>query len=375
MDSRKAELIGKIYDSTFCTESLGYAMNLLRELLDASAGVLFSYSSDGGPSLWDLQGFDEEVFSAYEAYYHHFDDYKHALVATDNLRTGYVFTEWSLLQPPKIQQSPLIQELLLPNELGPILGVPAYVASNGDVVELALYRPPGVEPFSRTEVEFLTEIVVHIGRAAKIRLRFTEDRTVPSWTHEVLNGLSWGIVLLDNAGHVLFANDEACRIARADDGLKISCKGVSATQFVDAACLARLVDLARRGCATGGDMKVQRPSGKQAYVLTVAPLAGTTWTKIGGCLPKVIVHILDLERRPPDHASRLAKLFALTPAEQAVALCLMQEFSLSEIAARNGVAISTIKSQIASVFAKTGTDKQSHLVALLHRIFSIPGTK
>jgi DNA-binding CsgD family transcriptional regulator len=55
-----------------------------------------------------------------------------------------------------------------------------------------------------------------------------------------------------------------------------------------------------------------------------------------------------------------------------VALDLARDLSPAEIAERHGVAPSTVKTHLLSLFAKTGTNRQSHLVALLGRLLSLP---
>ncbi|MEO9162153.1 MAG: helix-turn-helix transcriptional regulator, partial [Casimicrobiaceae bacterium] len=61
----------------------------------------------------------------------------------------------------------------------------------------------------------------------------------------------------------------------------------------------------------------------------------------------------------------LASMFDLTPAETKVALAMMDGADVSEIAARNSVSVATIRSQLQSLFAKTGTRRQAKLVQLL----------
>ena len=57
---------------------------------------------------------------------------------------------------------------------------------------------------------------------------------------------------------------------------------------------------------------------------------------------------------------------------QKVALDLARNLSPAEIAERHDVALSTIRTHLLSLFAKTGTNRQSPLVALLLRTLSLP---
>ena len=61
----------------------------------------------------------------------------------------------------------------------------------------------------------------------------------------------------------------------------------------------------------------------------------------------------------------VAEMFDLSPAEAKVAVALARGKSPDEIAAAGRIAISTVRAQIKSIFAKTGVSRQSELVALL----------
>jgi DNA-binding CsgD family transcriptional regulator len=63
----------------------------------------------------------------------------------------------------------------------------------------------------------------------------------------------------------------------------------------------------------------------------------------------------------------LAKTFTLTPAEGRVAALIAQGIAPERAAERLGVSRETVRNQLRAVFAKTGTHRQSELVALLAR--------
>jgi DNA-binding CsgD family transcriptional regulator len=102
--------------------------------------------------------------------------------------------------------------------------------------------------------------------------------------------------------------------------------------------------------------------------------------------PPMIIHILPLRRAAHDifsggdlllaattfNASSfvpspnvLTGLFDLTPAEAKLAIALAGGGSLKQVAASNGIKISTARYYLEQVFQKTGTHQQSELVALL----------
>ena len=71
---------------------------------------------------------------------------------------------------------------------------------------------------------------------------------------------------------------------------------------------------------------------------------------------------------PTPSEELLAELFGLSPAEARLAQRIACGDSLEDIAAGAGIKMSTARSQLASVFCKTGTQRQPKLVALLCRV-------
>ncbi|RVD54300.1 helix-turn-helix transcriptional regulator [Mesorhizobium sp. M2D.F.Ca.ET.185.01.1.1] len=85
-----------------------------------------------------------------------------------------------------------------------------------------------------------------------------------------------------------------------------------------------------------------------------------------------IVALLDRENRSSANPQTLQKMFGLTSAETQLAMRLAQGDAPLEIARSWRLSRTTIRSQLASLFAKTETKRQGELVALLGRISVLP---
>jgi DNA-binding CsgD family transcriptional regulator len=112
-------------------------------------------------------------------------------------------------------------------------------------------------------------------------------------------------------------------------------------------------------------MNVSR-SDRPPLHLMVSPVRGVEldWNK----LVRAIVFVTDpTERvRPMQEAMRI--LFSLTPAECRLAALLTDGRSPTAIAELLHLSKSPLKSQLASIYGKTGTSRQSQLVRLLLQI-------
>jgi DNA-binding CsgD family transcriptional regulator len=81
-----------------------------------------------------------------------------------------------------------------------------------------------------------------------------------------------------------------------------------------------------------------------------------------------IVFVTDPEQRMATSAEILQLLFELTRAESRLAIALLDGKSLHEAAELIGVARETVRSQIKSIFQKTGTQRQGELIRLLSQL-------
>jgi DNA-binding CsgD family transcriptional regulator len=86
----------------------------------------------------------------------------------------------------------------------------------------------------------------------------------------------------------------------------------------------------------------------------------------------IVLLLVDLERPTLPSTEVLRRIFGLTPAESRVASGLASGFSPDNVAHKHGIHKTTVRTQLASVFAKTNTTRQAELVALLVRLAILP---
>ncbi len=79
----------------------------------------------------------------------------------------------------------------------------------------------------------------------------------------------------------------------------------------------------------------------------------------------VLCLVAPLDRRRIATANQLMDLFGLSAAEARLARAMCHGDSLEEYATDQGLKLPTVKTQLRSIFAKTGTERQSSLVRIL----------
>lgn len=212
----------------------------------------------------------------------------------------------------------------------------------------------------------------HVVRAARIRRELWTCNLMHGSPPERLEPLRQGALLVDGAANVLFANAAARAVLEAGDGLIL--KGGSLATSDGADTLRRLI--ASCGSAVGplrgplgGELEVQRGLRRLPLRLTVMPVRSkepvteTPW--LGLRAPTAIVTIEDPETARRQWAETLHERYGLTAAEAALAAEIVRGDGRAAAAQRRGISIATARSQLSSIFEKTGTSRQAELVRLL----------
>lgn len=368
------DFIERIYDVIVDPAKLDSVVGALQEQVEARFNLMFVNGGSGG-DLWCVRGIDPVAIRKYATHYSHLDVLGQAVQAAGLHRSGTVASTEMLVPPEALRRSPLIQELYAPNGIGSQLGCSAFVPGSGPFVQLSFYRTFGQEPFGRRELRLLQRLAPHFSRMARLRLRMDSRTAVEPWAADLVDGLPWGVVLLDAARRSLLVNREATRILAAADGLVLGRSELRATHGEDGRSLERLMSLATAGSPAGrrgGDVAITRPSGERPWLVTVVPIGSREPLRVGEAEPRAAVHIIDPMNRLSAPGERLRAMFGLSPAEQRLAVDLVHNLTLAEAAEHHGSALSTVRTQLLRLFAKTGTSRQSELVALLGRCLALP---
>ena len=112
---------------------------------------------------------------------------------------------------------------------------------------------------------------------------------------------------------------------------------------------------------------IDRPSGLPAYSLLISTLWGNHLRFKLGSLdePLAVIFITDPDKPQEAPAELLQRLFGLTPAEAKLLERLVEGESLKNSAILLDISHNTARSQLRSIFEKTGTNRQAALIRLV----------
>jgi DNA-binding CsgD family transcriptional regulator len=180
---------------------------------------------------------------------------------------------------------------------------------------------------------------------------------------DTLDGLDIGLYLLAANARLVHANTAGRAILVARDVLReihghlVACDG-AANQT-----LQRLFAAPRLASETAVPMI---GTDGQRYVAHARPLtAATRLFADEACRAAVALFVRKVALTVSHRSDVIGQVFRLTPAELRVLLAIVELGSVREVAARFGVAGSTIKTHLRRLFEKTGAARQADFVKLV----------
>lgn len=182
-----------------------------------------------------------------------------------------------------------------------------------------------------------------------------------------LDLLDHALVIVTAAGELVFRNRQAARLlAAGHGGLRITGGALSSNSTRVRVALAEAISLACNALQSTGVCLPQPCSPPERWLrLAVAPIHAGGSARRAGCAAVWIVRS-GYPSRPNEVL--LAALFGLTPAEARLASAMLTGCAANEYARQAGVGVVTVRSQLHSIFVKTGVRRQAQLVALLSKV-------
>lgn len=271
-----------------------------------------------------------------------------------------------------VARSAFYQDFLIPHGGRYVSGTQLFRAGD-EVIMLGVHRGRHSIPLDRDEITYCRRLARHLAHAMRLYRAQRERAPLGNLGAELVSRVRTPIVLIDDHHHLCYANTAAREILERGDAL-IEHRGLLACRSSDddakLAMALRQLALAGNsyiGTNRGTDhafLRIGRQLGKAVglYLHAVRPQA--TMGSFGE-QPLAMGFIHDPTARAKLDPFMVATAFDLTPAEARVAVALARGESVAEIAVEHTVSVQTIRTQVKSVLAKTGTDRQAELVGLL----------
>lgn len=232
---------------------------------------------------------------------------------------------------------------------------------------IGLFRNDHAMPFVDEDRQSLAALLPIIAGALPSLRRAAEQELASDTAAGLLDMVTSPLLVAEANGFVVFANMAASALLSARDGIALDDGFLfSPALRANGRLLALLSSTARSvltSAPTGGALSLPRGNDRRPLGVLVQPFPHRSGA-LTGEKPLVALQLSALDVVQAPQVEVLRGLFSLTPAEAGLLQALMQDRRIEDYAAERGVSVTTVRTQLAHLFRKTSTNRQSELVRL-----------
>jgi len=234
---------------------------------------------------------------------------------------------------------------------------------------LVVCRSRQASDFDRQTTARLQTILPLLGHSLELQHRLQHAEQASARLTDTLNRVDTGIIVVDQAARILFANHAAETLLAAGRGIGVEGHALSTSDYAAARSLRLLIADCAKTSTPGGPLSLSCGDHRPPLRIVVAAFPeetsgiGMLWPD--SARPAAILLVNDPERGWAISKEALQKGFGLTAAEADVAIEIALGDGRQAAAERLGIAMTTVRSHLSNIFAKTGVRRQAELIRLL----------
>jgi len=334
------------------------ALTSLASATGSYGAVMLPLAGDGLPNV----PYTENCAPVMDAYFRdgwHMQDARMCTVPA--LTQRGVADDFDGYSADQIATHPFYQELLAPHGLRWYAGVK--IACGDDLWAIALQRTIDQGPFSAEEKDELARVSGRLSTGAAIARALSAAAANGALEAFEMSGTA--VVLLNRHGHVIKTNQSAERLLV--DDVRIIKGQLVARDTRATTALNRAIHTLLWSPTGGLSAPVALPrASRRPLIAYPARLSDSTANALADC--QAMVLLIDPDTKSPMPEMNLRAAFRLTEAEARLAKQLALGESLENAAEQFGIGKETARSQLKSIFTKTGVHRQGELVAVLAKL-------
>ncbi len=320
-------------------------MNPMRPLVSASFG-----STPQIIALLNQPGFRDPWFSRVD-------------VATVGegaiLRSNEICPDEEVVADPSYQ---VLQQVSDDHYGGGVLLVRSEAASSG----MSTIRPRGAGPLTDEELATWRALIPHLQAAVRLITRHARISLERDAMMRYFDHLGHGVILASASGSICTANAGASAILEQGRAIRNLSGSVVAAHPLPGRRLAEAL------LQTGSTVPVAdavwislHGPGEPPLLATVLPVRTEGEANVAADVPTAAIYLSDASGRPFARSEPLREMFGFTSAEARLACQLASGYSVAEVAERQGLTTSTVRTHLKRALAKAGVNRQAELVALV----------
>jgi DNA-binding CsgD family transcriptional regulator len=357
-------LIGRTYDAAVDPTLWPAVLVPLGDFCHGGAVLYHEEPVEGGARVFAAANLDLTWKDAYEAYYSKIKPWRDQLVRT---RVGEVVPPSAWLEERLYRKTEYYNDCLAPQGLYYHLFMKLVPEQKG-YLAVALVRSRRADDFTAEERALGEALTPHLQRALRMSRHLHAAELQREAMLRGLEGLAVGVMLAAGDGRVLFANPVAEELLARGDGLAAPQQRLrAATPALTEELLRRIREAADLGAGAGpgageaGAFSLPARSGDRLSLL-VCPFPIAAAGVVGPTVPVALVFVEGPEPMRTVRQDDLRRVYGLTAAEAKLVGALLAGTMLGDYAAASGISAETAKTQLRTVFAKTGQHRQADLI-------------
>lgn len=349
----------------------GKQTNALRKLADlyCSEHVTLTnlHTHDKTTSVIQSSGLSNDTVSKFQNYYCLLEpsrEFLHKFVH------GEWYVDYEQIGKKGMACSEFYQDFMKPNGFGALSVTPIWSKKNLNCFLTVQYKNIDKSENSK-ELRDIKSLLPHLQRSLQLQSHFEALQLDKQLLASSLHASSLGTIIVCENRIVHFINQAAESILRRRHEIKIignkfevpSSSSNKVMNAIHAAC-------GIKGPRVSSGLKLGLNNQLNLHLI-VTPLPSLFHSH--HYLAKNFALLVVQDLSIPMHTKEflLTQMYGLSVAEARVVCALLKGSTPKQIAIDSGVAISTIRSQLKSIFNKSGTSKQTELMQILYPILSI----
>jgi DNA-binding CsgD family transcriptional regulator len=364
-EDKTLNLVGMVYEAALDQQKWPTFLEAFAHAVGSSSAILLSVDLQSNLAGFDASvGFDPAWQAAYGS---HFVKLDYQTPALTQFKIGEVKSNDHVFDMSEKRRTEFYNDFCIPQDKLHAMGA-LLVKDGSHTLMFAAQRGKRAGVFGEEERRLTSILVPHVTRAVQVHRKISGITVEKEWALGTLDQLRMGVILTNSTGAPLFVNRAAEHFLVSGQGINTHQGRLALPNMAETAQLHRLIADAAQGAPgtnRGGDMRIALPDGEPLHCLVMPiPLELSARLDVAlasGCVAIFLSQPSGLQLPP----KRLAALYGLTPAEARLAGQLAALKSMEQAADELCVTVHTARSQLKSIFAKTGAQSQSELLMLL----------
>jgi DNA-binding CsgD family transcriptional regulator len=347
-----ATLVDEIYEAGILPEKWPAVLDRLAQIADAEGTLLFSVAP-GQPCWLSSPAIAGMVAEWVNGPWFLKDPRGQRLVPINEPR---FLTDLDAFTMEELATDDYYQNFLKPRGMGWCVGT-SIRSPSGDTLVFSIEKALAKGPVPENVASELDQLRPHLARASLLSGRIGLERARATVAAFETMGLPAAV--LTARGRALVVNP-----AMSGFATEIRIGARDAMQFTNSSAQAMFSGtIESRGPQQGCSIPVPGAGTNAPFVAHIAPLRGAGRDVFTGAA--FLLYVTPVAQQNPPAGELLQALFDLSPAEARVARLIAEGQAVDSIAGTLSVTLNTVRTQLKSIFTKTGVGRQAELASLL----------